>query len=367
VPPADADTGQMDTGELRDLSTALQTWADEIDGAHARIETLLRHVGRDEAVAGFRQRWTDGYRHQLRTVAAELDTLAAVAGEQGRSVTEPLGTTGATGATGTTDGLLDDAMPPVRLRLVIDYLDIAQASYDPATAVPGGYRELGAAEQHEVGIGGPMTSGLTGLRFRVCQGADDRYVVAFAGSHPLDHRMFEHPTSLVADLRDLYDMNADWLDNDVPGAVLFNAQEIQAQRIASAITRHAGAAAVTFTGHSLGGQLAAVSAVSVNSEAITFNAAAPSVAISRIPGFSSRARRLVTNFVTTNDPLTNGEHAVGISAAGRTVRVHGNDRHSVYGIALAHDLPVVRRGLLDRLAELEARQQTAAPAPTRHR
>jgi hypothetical protein len=89
---------------------------------------------------------------------------------------------------------------------------------------------------------------------------------------------------------------------------------------------------LSFTGHSLGGSLAAMASIATGAEATTFNAAGigdGNYALAVAAGGAGAAENHITNFHTTNDILTNAqEHLHLRPAAGAQVEVASNTQSS---------------------------------------
>lgn len=101
---------------------------------------------------------------------------------------------------------------------------------------------------------------------------------------------------------------------DVTGTTVLSPQSEQAMRLAQAINSSAQADNVVYTGHSLGGRLAAVASMTSGNPAVTFNSAGVSSAtqnyFAALNGSDPQAYReqinagQVRSYTTGNDPLT---------------------------------------------------------------
>lgn len=197
---------------------------------------------------------------------------------------------------------------------------------DRATdALPDGWERLTDAELRRHGIDPALLHGDAGFDaviYRTPRGI----VVAFRGSEP--------PT----------DGNGvmDWSSDLVNGVGLTSKQGAQAVRLAQ-LTAAGFGNDVTFTGHSLGGGLAAMASIATGRPAVTFNAAgigdgnyAYAVA-AHGPGASEEQ---IINFHTPNDALTMFQEGAAITpAAGAQVTVASNGTDPVGHSTDSYDWP----------------------------
>ncbi len=185
-----------------------------------------------------------------------------------------------------------------------DMMDLSFASYDHTVGeghtglIPGGWREVSSKELREMGIS-PDALGMQGLSFSstLYRNVDGKYVLAFAGS----------------------DDAGDWINNGA-GTVGASPEGMYASRLAVYLKENLESNGVdgnelSFTGHSLGGNLASYASIATGSSAATFNAAGLST-----EGFNfanglrkstcgrsvswSEASESVTAYTATGDPLT---------------------------------------------------------------
>lgn len=119
--------------------------------------------------------------------------------------------------------------------------------YDEQPDLPEGYEEVDATE---LGIDPALLTEEHGMQAEVYRTPDGGYVVAYRGS----------------------DENLDWVTNARQGVGMDDPQYEQAMQLASAVHAASGGD-VTFTGHSLGGGLAAAAAMATGQPAVTFDAA----------------------------------------------------------------------------------------------
>lgn len=119
--------------------------------------------------------------------------------------------------------------------------------YDEQPELPEGYEEVDPAE---LGIDPALLTEDNGMQAEIYQTPDGGYVVAYRGS----------------------DEGMDWVTNGRQGLGFEDPQYEQAMQLASAVHEASGGD-VTFTGHSLGGGLAAAAAMATGQPAVTFDAA----------------------------------------------------------------------------------------------
>jgi hypothetical protein len=182
----------------------------------------------------------------------------------------------------------------------LDLARLANDVYDLGPSEVAGWRRLTPAELAASGFGpGELDDPRTGLRAAVYEN-NGRYVVAFAGTDPAD-------LALGPDL----DTNA----NQALG--LPGAQYAQVRAIADKANRAFGNS-LAFTGHSLGGGLAAYAALRTRRPAVTFNAAGlhDNTLRSTLPGDPEAARREATNglvrgYHVRNEPVSFGQNGDG--------------------------------------------------------
>lgn len=119
--------------------------------------------------------------------------------------------------------------------------------YDEQPELPEGYEEV---DPGELGIDPALLSEDHGMQAEIYRTPDGGYVVAYRGS----------------------DEGIDWVTNGRQGLGFEDPQYEQAMQLASAVHEASGGE-VTFTGHSLGGGLAAAAAMATGQPAVTFDAA----------------------------------------------------------------------------------------------
>lgn len=119
--------------------------------------------------------------------------------------------------------------------------------YDEQPELPEGYEEV---DPGELGIDPALLTEDHGMQAEIYRTPDGGYVVAYRGS----------------------DEGMDWVTNGRQGLGLEDPQYEQAMQLASAVHEASGGE-VTFTGHSLGGGLAAAAAMATGQPAVTFDAA----------------------------------------------------------------------------------------------
>lgn len=325
----------MDVAEIRDVAKRFNANAEQIATIVKRLDQLLVRAsgtwfGKDSA--GFRQQWTGVYRGQLEATRSSLADMGLAAtrnaDEQDRASDADAGD-GQGSAAGVP--VSPGAQRVAALQQDLAYAKLVDAAGSEHPTLPPGYTEVSQHDLKDLGLTGYKTNGVTGMDVSVYRDDAGHYVVAFPGS-----------STGTSSIRAIYGSAMDWVVNDISGAVGVSPQEVQAAAIARAITSHVGADNVTFAGHSLGGQNAAVAALVSGSHAVTFNAAAISSPASDIPGVRDRADGLITNYQTSNDPLSNSEkYVLGNKSVGTVVVVPGTgnsfDAGSNHGLAAVED------------------------------
>lgn len=118
----------------------------------------------------------------------------------------------------------------------------------------------------------------------------------------------------------------DWSQDALNAAGAPTAQGLQAIALMQRVLADHPGAAISVTGHSLGGSLAAIASIATGVPATTFNAAGVGEgnhAAAMLAGGRGASEHQITNFHTTNDALTKGQRAAGVDgAAGAQVEVH---------------------------------------------
>ncbi|WP_170225061.1 Mbeg1-like protein [Nocardioides albertanoniae] len=174
---------------------------------------------------------------------------------------------------------------------VDEMFDLADASYNDSGA-PKPWHRLTGAELAAYGIDMATDKNFQASVFRNPETGE--VAVAYRGS----------------------EMNAgDWSQNLQNAGDLSSAQHEQAIDLATQVTDTFGIDNVEFTGHSLGGSLAATASVATGCNATTFNAegigAGNYAAAADAYGDRASADN-VTNFRTSNDPLTIGQEGIDV-------------------------------------------------------
>lgn len=297
-----------DVAQLRGLAALLRKEADAIerDVASALATTLRGSTWRGDDADSFRGVWTQRSMPQLRAVAGALREASGVvsrnAQEQDTASAAGSDPGGAPAASSATAG--SPRPRQGRYGAHRDDLDLAFAEYsrEPGHkgALPDGWDEVSSAELKKLGID-PKVLGVAGDDFNATlfRSVDGRYVLAFEGTDPTDAR--------------------DWV-TDAVGTVLYPSQIQKAVRAAVEVKTRLEKAGVdgsslTYTGHSLGGEQAAVASVATGSEAVTFNAAglsrasygAASLAYAELTGHPPSpldAESRVTAYTSSIDPVS---------------------------------------------------------------
>lgn len=199
-----------------------------------------------------------------------------------------------------------------------DLLELSDCSYHWGASMPDGWSEVSSKAMRALGIDpGLFSSGVTGFRATLFRDADGRYLVGFAGTQTL----------------------SDWVNN-VANVALAGPQQDEAIALAihvkRALSQNAAGAVLEFTGHSLGGGLAALASLATGCDASTFNAASVSPGavntaviaghLSGVLPITSVVSGHVTSYVNPTDPLTIAQ--VGHPAYGNPVMLT-DPSHSV--------------------------------------
>ncbi len=189
-----------------------------------------------------------------------------------------------------------------------DMLDLALAAYyrkevGHEDALPAGWHEVSSAELNKLGIN-PAYFGKAGDSFNATlyRSVDGQYALSFEGTDPKDSR--------------------DWAV-DAAGGILTSHQVVAAMNAATVVkeklaAQGIGADRLTTTGHSLGGELAAVASMATGCKGVTFNAAGVS-GVSQLLAKGRKAMSSPTNanalngfenvtaYSATADPLSNAQ------------------------------------------------------------
>lgn len=126
----------------------------------------------------------------------------------------------------------------------------------------------------------------------------------------------------------------DWLQDSQNAGAMSTSQGAQAIALAQSVVAANPGATVSFTGHSLGGSLAAIASIATGGDAITFNAAGVGEgnyqAAVRAGHGVGASEEQITNFRTTNDILSVGQQGLRLTpAAGAQVVVASNTDNPV--------------------------------------
>jgi pimeloyl-ACP methyl ester carboxylesterase len=249
-------------------------------GALNRLAGTVSNGIRISAWAGpfavrFRVSWDSDHSVKLRSAGQALSDQARLlhqqAGEQERA------SSAASGATTRLGSEVRDAE-----LTAASFVAFAQAGYRGHSLDLPGWHQLSDTELRDLGIApGAFRDTKSGFDAKVFRDADGRYVAAFGGTQDA----------------------ADW-KNDFGGSVGLSAQSRGAVELALQLKNEVGVDNVTFTGHSLGGRLAAVASVATGAQAVTFDAAGVGVnelmyakiaGGGRAPGLASYAASIFTS------------------------------------------------------------------------
>lgn len=191
----------------------------------------------------------------------------------------------------------------------------------------------------------------SGFRAAIYQNQDGQYVVAYAGTDP------GQMADIGADATQAFGLDT--------------AQYSQATQLARQAERVFGDGNVAFTGHSLGGGLAAAASLATNASGVTFNAAGLSNDTIRALGFSPNAVReqaadsgQIRRYVVDGEPLTLAQQDIPI------IPILGMSPPNAVGHELRIDPPAGVTGLVakhggggDNTSYVAALQQNSAREP----
>lgn len=351
----------MDPVEVRTVADGLLARSRDLEEVRARVDGLIvvaaaSWPGPDSDA--FRELWTSTLRGGVGTVSQELAArstwlLAQIDEQVEVSAASGGAATPAGGPAGGAKATYQAAVTPGSL------LDLSRAAYEDKGDV-GGWHRLSDAELRALGLDpSSVRDPATGFSASVFRSPDGEYVVAYRGTTE-----WFGPQVAGKDLQ-----------ADLHGSVGLSRQSEQAVALALALKNAVGGDNVTFTGHSLGGRLAALSAVATGAHAETFNAAGMSpteLMYAKVagggevgffqwlgahgPSFLDRTDAAVlgidtsniTNYRGVGDPLTGVQEQVlpaAPDAVGRQVDVFVDDPNPLKW----HDLDAMEAGV-DRLS-----------------
>lgn len=351
-----------DVEQLREMARSFEAVAERLRRSSVQVSNSIELVAWLGPVsAKFRWDWDSAFRPNL---AGSADLLRSSAEALRRNALEQERASSADAAAPLSLGV--EGRP--RSGKVGHALDLAelcqQTSGAPGSPVPEGWREVDPAElgidPSALGISGDDSDG--GFDARIFCDADGNYVLVFRGSEGA------------------VGTSPDWQE-DLHNAYSYggNQQEkamLLASQVQIAVARVDPNASLTFAGHSLGGGLAALAAVSTGLHATTFNAAGITESEIRIaeylrtgetssaadlgaivadlPGFAFLMNRygpdtytdLVDAYHTDNDAISLvQESGLAADAIGRQIVVPSG----VLDPRKAHDLDAIRYGLESRM------------------
>lgn len=187
-----------------------------------------------------------------------------------------------------------------------DLIDVNQAIGDPDAPLPPGYDRASPEDLASLGLDPSMMSDDNGFIAEVFVDPDGNYVVAFAGT-----------TAGEAPGTPSQGMSDPDIVEDAVGAATVSPQTAQVLAITEAVSSSGNGDNVVWTGHSLGGRLAAIAALDTGNAAITYNSAGVSQATIDYVAASNGtdAQTLVDQandgqvrrYWTGNDPLTGAQ------------------------------------------------------------
>ena len=253
----------MDPAEVRRVAEGLSRQAGLLDDCLNTVDGILRHAlsvwpGPDSerfhsdwhstlrsAIVGAAQ----GTRERATWLVQQVADQLEVSGSGGSSSTLPLGT----------------CVDPHAIA-ASSLLDLARASYADSGDI-GDWHRLTDEELKALGIDPKIVrDSATGFSATIFRNEDGQYVVAYRGTTEWLEAQRLNATQVVI-------VPGNDLEADVVGAASLSRQSEQAVALALALKGRIGNDHLTFTGHSLGGRLAAVSAIASGAHAETFNAA----------------------------------------------------------------------------------------------
>jgi len=245
----------MDLGAVQRGANSMSTQAGELsrllgqlDGVVANLPAMWPGTDGD----AFQGAWFAHHRPALLAVADELTSRARWLVRQIEDQADISGMT----ADLVRGALLEACEVPAETSAQ-SLLDLSAAAYRDSGDV-GGWHRLSDAELLAMGIDPSMVRDpASGFSASVFVNSDGQVVVAYAGSQGFLNGPALTPDALA----------------DAEGSVYLSQQSEQAVALALAIRNDVGTENVVFTGHSLGGRLAAVSAIATGAHAETYNAA----------------------------------------------------------------------------------------------
>ncbi|WP_314769244.1 hypothetical protein [Actinomyces bouchesdurhonensis] len=232
---------------------------------------------------------------------------------------------------------------PGKEGLIRDKMDLAGRPHPRGDwKEPPGWHEVGPAELRKLGIDPALLEDTnTGFHATLFRDDNGRYVLSYEGTN-------------------VHDLKGDVL-TDAMGAVATSPQVHQAILAATTVKQRLTANGVTagnfsLTGHSLGGELAAVGSIATGAKATTFNAAgvsftsmATAMYAAKTNGYDTNptnAYARVENYHFTTDPLTFAQTALPLPPAfGKQVEIKasGDDLVHFYDLNRGHGLDAMKR------------------------
>lgn len=253
----------MDPQEVQRVADGLRARGQELEGLVDQVDASVQHAGAvwpGPDSDAFRDAWFDLHRTALLSAATETLTRAAWLSAQ---VTEQREVSGP-GASGAGPGVCVDPTHVSDGEL----LGLSRAAYADAGDV-GDWQRLSDDELRDLGIDPALLNDpASGFAASVFRDADGNLVVAFRGTTEWVEVRRAGADVVIGPGKDL--------TADAAGATYLSRQGEQAVALALAVQVAAGDGNVVFTGHSLGGRLAALASIATGDRAVTFNAAGPS-------------------------------------------------------------------------------------------
>lgn len=332
----------MDVDVVESIARELAHKADAVETLRANVASQIgRAHGRGMWTGGRAERYVADWRAsdaRARGVVGDLRAFGLLLLAEARQQRDASNSSGSA-SVGSGAPLAPDPRPsePHFPPAAHAFRDLANAAYDGAP-VPRGYTQLSKEELLKLGIGPKdLDDASSGFHATVMRDSAGNIVVSYRGTE------------------DLFSLGASPdRDTDVAGAVALTRQTELAVRLALTVKYQVGGDHVVFTGHSLGGRLAAASSMVTSAPAVTFNAAGvgntevlyaltaagrdPSL-MDYVGGFfglgklaQSTHSDLIVNYRTARDELTFLQEQAGLHlppAAGRQVTVPNTGGHSL--------------------------------------
>lgn len=326
----------MDAEVVSGIGRQLTAQSQRLGSVLASIENLQRQAGgvwEGADLDRFQHEWSGGFRVQLK---AAVDAIAAMGQSALTNAQEQLQASGDTGTF--RDNLWFRG--PARegsLGHARDLADIAEATYGQ-TSGPPGWVKIGPDGLKELGFREGDFGSDSGMSADLFINEKGEYVLSFRGT---DTRAGLIPGVPEVDSKDAA--------TDAAGA--FGVTEQDRAAVALALKTkaliEASGSTLEFTGHSLGGRLAALSSIATGGDAVIFNAAGtslPALAFAEGVTGGTQGTGHITAISTTGDWLTTAQEVSPLlpDAPGAHIWLDGS------GGGDQHGIDAIREGLRKR-------------------